>query len=97
MALKIRLRRMGATKQPAYRVVVAESRFPRDGNFVETIGHYNPLTQPATVHINLERVEYWQARGAKPTETVSRLLKGVTPAVTGVSPTDEPTQVETLE
>ncbi len=75
MALKIRLRRMGAIKQPSYRVVVTEARTPRDGSFVEIIGHYNPLTQPATIRIDADRVKYWMERGAQPTDTVTRLLK----------------------
>ena len=72
--LKIRLRRMGAKKQPSYRVVVADARAPRDGAFVETIGYYNPLTDPATVHIDEERALHWLGVGAQPTETVVHLL-----------------------
>ncbi|MBI2860307.1 MAG: 30S ribosomal protein S16 [Chloroflexi bacterium] len=72
--LKIRLRRMGARKQPSYRVVVADSRAPRDGAFVNIIGHYNPLTDPETVVINEEKALYWLRHGAQPTETVARLL-----------------------
>ena len=73
--LRIRLRRMGAKKQPSYRVVVAESRSPRDGRFVEAIGHYNPLTDPETVVIDAERARYWLDHGAQPSEPVARLLK----------------------
>ncbi|MCX7912411.1 MAG: 30S ribosomal protein S16 [Dehalococcoidales bacterium] len=73
--LKIRLRRVGARKQPAYRVVVADSRSPRDGAFVETIGHYDPKTNPETVLVEEERALYWLRQGAQPTETVARLLR----------------------
>jgi len=72
--LRIRLRRVGKTKQPQYRVVVADSRAPRDGAFVETIGHYNPLTDPATVRIDAEKARLWLSRGAQPSERVQRLL-----------------------
>jgi small subunit ribosomal protein S16 len=80
--LKIRLRRTGAKKQPSYRLVVAESTAPRDGTFLEIVGHYNPLTEPATVQLKEERVKEWLNRGALPTERVERLLKkeGVIPA-----------------
>jgi small subunit ribosomal protein S16 len=73
--LKIRLRRTGAKKQPSYRVVVAESTAPRDGTFLEILGHYNPLTNPATVQLKEERVREWLQRGALPTDRVERLLK----------------------
>src|SRR5947208_16455685 len=73
--LKIRLRRTGAKKQPAYRLVVAESTAPRDGTFLEILGHYNPLTTPTTFEIKEERVREWLQRGAQPTERVERLLK----------------------
>lgn len=73
--VKIRLRRMGAKKQPFYRVVVADSRAPRDGRFIETIGHYNPLTEPATVVIDPAKLSLWISRGAQPTETVRKLVK----------------------
>ena len=73
--VKIRLRRMGAKKAPFYRVVVADSRCPRDGRFIEEIGTYDPLTNPATVQIDMERANYWIANGAQPTDTVRGLLK----------------------
>ena len=73
--VKIRLRRMGAKKAPYYRVVVADSRNARDGRFIEEIGTYNPLTDPATVQIDMERANYWIANGAQPTDTVRGLLK----------------------
>ena len=75
MAVKIRLRRMGAKKAPFYRVVVADSRFPRDGRFIEEIGYYNPLTSPAEIKIDSEKAKRWIANGAQPTETVRTLLK----------------------
>jgi small subunit ribosomal protein S16 len=72
--VKIRLRRTGAKKQPHYRVVVADSRSPRDGKFIETIGHYNPRTEPPTVEIDAERALYWLGVGAQPSEAVRRML-----------------------
>lgn len=77
MAVKIRLRRMGAHKAPFYRVVVADSRSPRDGRFIEEIGYYNPLTEPATIKINEEKATKWIATGAQPTDVVKRLLTTV--------------------
>jgi small subunit ribosomal protein S16 len=75
MAVKIRLRRMGAKKTPFYRIVVADSRYPRDGRFIEEIGYYNPLKEPAEVKIDAEKVQQWIANGAQPTDTVKALLK----------------------
>ena len=75
MAVKIRLKRMGAKKAPFYRVVVADSRSPRDGRCIEEIGYYNPLTDPAEINIDAEKAEKWLANGAIPTETVRALLK----------------------
>ena len=75
MAVKIRLRRMGAKKAPFYRVVVADSHFARDGRFIEEIGTYDPLTEPATIKIDMERAKYWISNGAQPTDTVRGLLK----------------------
>ena len=73
--LKIRLKRVGARKQPSYRVVVADSRAARDGRFVEQIGHYNPRTEPATLVIDQEKASKWIGQGAQPSESVSKLLK----------------------
>ena len=73
--VKIRLRRVGAKKAPYYRVVVADSHFPRDGRFIEEIGTYDPLANPATIQIDMERAKYWIANGAQPTDTVRGLLK----------------------
>ena len=75
MAVKIRLRRMGAKKAPFYRVVVADSRSPRDGRFIEEIGYYNPMTNPADVKIDSEKAKKWISNGAQPTDTVKALLK----------------------
>ncbi|MCQ2463128.1 MAG: 30S ribosomal protein S16 [Clostridia bacterium] len=75
MAVKIRLRRMGAKKAPFYRVVVADSRYPRDGRFIEELGYYNPMTEPATIKIDGEKAKKWIANGAQPTDTVKSLLK----------------------
>jgi len=87
--LKIRLRRTGAKKQPSYRVVVAESTAPRDGTFLEILGHYNPLTEPTTLVIKEDRVKDWLARGALPTDRVARLLssRGLMAAPTYVETT----------
>lgn len=73
--VKIRLRRMGKKKQPSYRVVVADSRSPRGGHFVETIGFYNPRTEPPTIQIKEDRALYWLSQGAQPTDAVARLLR----------------------
>ena len=75
MAVKIRLRRMGAKKNPFYRIIVADSRSPRDGRFIEEIGYYNPLTDPKTIKIDDEKANQWLNNGAKPTDTVDRLFK----------------------
>ena len=75
MAVKIRLRRVGAKKAPFYRVVVADSRVPRDGRFIEEVGYYNPLTEPVELKINEERAKYWLGVGAQPTDTARVLLK----------------------
>ena len=75
MAVKIRLRRLGAKKAPSYRIVVADSRYPRDGRFIEEIGSYNPLTDPATVEVDAEKALSWIKNGAQPTDTVRALLK----------------------
>ena len=73
--VKIRLRRMGAKKNPYYRIVVADSHFPRDGRFIEELGTYDPLTNPVTIKVDGERAKYWIGNGAQPTETVRALLK----------------------
>lgn len=73
--VKIRLRRLGAKKAPFYRVVVADSRFPRDGRFIEEIGYYNPMEEPSVVKVDPEKAKKWIANGAQPTDTVKALLK----------------------
>ena len=75
MAVKMRLRRMGAKKAPFYRVIVADSRSPRDGRFIEEVGYYNPMTNPAEIKIDAEKAKKWLSNGAQPTETVKSLLK----------------------
>lgn len=75
MSVKIRLRRMGAKKAPFYRVVVADSRYPRDGRFIEEIGYYDPMTEPATIKIDSEAAKKWLNNGAQPTDTVKGLFK----------------------
>ena len=75
MAVKIRLKRMGSKKNPFYRIVVADSRKPRDGRFIEEIGYYNPLTQPKILRVDADKANTWIKNGAKPTDTVDRLFK----------------------
>lgn len=75
MAVKIRLKRIGAKKSPFYRIIVADSRAPRDGRFIEEIGYYNPLTEPKTIKIDNERAQNWLGNGAKPTTSVEKLFK----------------------
>ena len=75
MAVKIRLRRMGAKKAPYYRIVVADSRYPRDGRFIEEIGTYNPLKSPSETKVDADKAKQWLANGAQPTDTVKALLK----------------------
>ena len=74
MSVTIRLRREGSSKRPRYRVVVADSRAPRDGRFIEIIGHYNPVTQPPTVKIDRDRASAWISKGAQPSNTVKKLI-----------------------
>ncbi|MBV9581693.1 MAG: 30S ribosomal protein S16 [Chloroflexi bacterium] len=85
--LKIRLRRTGAKKQPSYRLVVAEATAPRDGTFLENLGHYNPLTNPTTFVVKEDRVRAWLQRGAQPTDRVTRLLTahGILPATSSAA------------
>ncbi len=75
MAVRIRLKRIGGKKKPAYRIVVSDSRSPRDGRFIEEIGFYNPMTDPSTVVVNQEKVQKWISRGARPSERVKNLLE----------------------
>lgn len=75
MAVKIRLHRMGAKKAPFYRIVVADSRYPRDGRFIEEVGYYDPTKEPSVIKIDEEKAKTWLANGAQPTDTVKALLK----------------------
>ena len=75
MAVKIRLKRMGAKKAPFYRIVVADSKSPRDGKFIEEIGFYDPTKEPSVINVDAEKAKKWLATGAQPTETVKRILK----------------------
>ena len=77
MAVKLRLKRMGAKKRPFYRLVVADSRAPRDGRFIEIIGHYNPIVDPIELVVDTEKAQDWISKGAQPSDTVKRLLKQV--------------------
>jgi small subunit ribosomal protein S16 len=79
MAVKIRLTRVGSKKNPIYRVVVADSRSPRDGRFIEIVGRYNPQTDPSTVDLDVTKMKDWIAKGAQPTAPVSRLIKAAIP------------------
>lgn len=94
MAVKIRLRRMGSKKNPFYRIVVADSRAPRDGKFIEEIGIYNPLTEPITFKVDNEKANDWISKGAKPTDTVNRLFynHGVYSSTEEVNLEDETTE-----
>ncbi len=74
MAVRIRLKRMGGKKKPSYRIVVADSRYPRDGRFIEEIGYYNPTTKPTTFEVNAEKVQQWLSKGARPSDTVKALF-----------------------
>lgn len=73
--VKLRLRRMGAKKRPSYRIVAADSRSPRDGDFIESVGFYDPIPDPATINVNVERARHWLSVGAQPTDTVRSLLR----------------------
>jgi small subunit ribosomal protein S16 len=94
MAVKLRLRREGTVKRPHYRIVATDSRSPRDGRFIEAVGHYHPLDDPSTIHVNSERALHWLRHGALPTSAVERLLR-----ITGVweefKPGDAPARVRT--
>ena len=83
MSVRVRLTRVGSKKNPIWRVVVADQRSPRDGRFIETIGHYNPQTDPSTIRIDEERLQHWLARGAQPTGTVKQLVKAHAKGVPG--------------
>ena len=97
MAVVIRLRRTGTRNRPAYRVVVADKRKPRDGRFIETLGHYEPLREPAIVNIDGERAVHWLQHGAVPSETVASLFKREGITREGVADKPEPDAVEVEE
>ena len=82
MAVKLRLTRVGKTKQPQYRIVAADSRSPRDGRFIEILGHYNPRTEPVEFQVDADKAKAWLAKGAQPSDTVLRLFRnaGIVPA-----------------
>ena len=80
MSVRVRLTRVGSKKNPIWRVVVADQRSPRDGRFIETIGHYNPQTNPSTIVVDKDRYEHWVARGAQPTGTVKSLMRATSRA-----------------
>jgi small subunit ribosomal protein S16 len=93
MSVRVRLTRVGSKKNPIWRVVVSDQRSPRDGRFIETIGHYNPQTEPSTIVIDEERFQHWVSRGAQPTNTVKQLVRAQakgTPAVAVAEPEPEP-------
>jgi small subunit ribosomal protein S16 len=99
LAVRIRLSRVGATKRPSYRVVAIDSRRPRDGRALEILGYYDPLTEPATVQIDAERVAAWVGKGALPSATVTKLMKlgtsgpaAATAAATAAAPAPKPTR-----
>jgi small subunit ribosomal protein S16 len=95
MSVRVRLTRVGSKKNPIWRVVVSDQRSPRDGRFIETIGHYNPQTEPSTIVIDEERFQHWVSRGAQPTNTVKQLVRAQAKsapatAVAEPEPTPEP-------
>jgi small subunit ribosomal protein S16 len=83
MSVRVRLTRVGSKKNPIWRVVVSDQRSPRDGRFIETIGHYNPQTEPSTIVIDEERFQHWVSRGAQPTNTVKQLVKAHAKGIAG--------------
>ena len=94
MAVRVRLTRVGSKKNPIWRVVVADRRSPRDGRFIETIGHYNPQTQPSTIVIDHERLDYWIALGAEPTNTVKKLMRAKDNPQVAAAVVEEATEAE---
>jgi len=99
MAVKIRLRRVGAKKAPIYRIVVADSRSPRDGRYIEILGQYNPLTEPTTIVLNHDRILYWLNTGAIPTDVVKKMLvnDGLWESFSGEKPAPKAKKVEVKE
>ena len=93
MSVRVRLTRVGSKKNPIWRVVVADQRSPRDGRFIETIGHYNPQTEPSTIRIDEERLQHWLARGAQPSGSVKQLVKAYSKSGGAAAPVAEPAAV----
>ena len=93
MAVKIRLKRIGAKKNPFYRVVVADARYPRDGRFIEQIGTYEPMSNPSKFHIDMQKAQEWIRKGAQPTDTVRALLKKMAVVDAGQGDNTQPVQV----
>jgi small subunit ribosomal protein S16 len=101
MPVRVRLTRVGSKKNPIWRVVVADGRSPRDGRFIETVGHYNPQTQPSTIVLDRERLQHWIERGAQPSHSVKKLMRAPdtpVPEETGApaKPVQEPAEPETV-
>ena len=94
MAVRVRLTRVGSKKNPIWRVVVADRRSPRDGRFIETIGHYNPQTKPSTIVLDHERLEHWLALGAEPTNTVKKLMRAKDNPQVAAAAVEEATQAQ---
>ena len=90
--IRLRLRRMGAKKRPSYRIVAADQKSPRDGRFIESIGYYDPLTEPATIKINEERARHWLSVGAQPSDTVAHLLRRAGITATATEPAEQPAE-----
>jgi small subunit ribosomal protein S16 len=94
MAVRVRLTRVGSKKNPIWRVVVADQRSPRDGRFIETIGHYNPQTEPSTIRLDEERLQHWIARGAQPSGSVKQLVKAYAKSGGAAAPEPAPAAPE---
>ena len=90
--IRLRLRRMGAKKRPSYRIVAADQKSPRDGRFIESIGYYDPLTEPATIKINEERARHWLSVGAQPSDTVAHLLRRAGITATATESAEQPAE-----
>ncbi len=97
MAVRVRLTRVGSRKNPVWRVVVADGRSPRDGRFIETVGHYNPQTQPSTIVLDHERLQHWIDRGAQPSGTVKKLMRAGARAGAPSGPDSEPSDASAAE
>jgi small subunit ribosomal protein S16 len=97
MSVRVRLTRVGSKKNPIWRVVVADQRSPRDGRFIETIGHYNPQTEPSTIRLDEERLQHWLARGAQPTGSVKQLVKAYAKSGGAAAPAAAPVAEAAVE